>query len=103
LASWKEEQGISYRDGLVPVFGSVEGLPFLRFDRVLLPDQDKKAFILEIKKFSHQIVGKMSDKEYLARRSASGTMPRLNRVLEEFGIHHDEYVDPPDVLAAIEE
>jgi hypothetical protein len=58
---------------------------------------------LEIKKFSHQIVGKMSDKEYLAWRSASGTMPRLNRVLEEFGIHHDEYVVPPDVLATIEE
>jgi hypothetical protein len=30
-------------------------------------------------------------------------MPRVNRVLEEFGIHHKEYVVPPDVLAAIEE
>jgi hypothetical protein len=45
----------------------------------------------------------MSDKEYLAQRSASGTMPQLNRVLEEFGIHHEEYVVPPDVLATIEE
>jgi hypothetical protein len=30
-------------------------------------------------------------------------MPQLNRVLEEFGIHHEEYVVPPDVLAMIEE
>jgi hypothetical protein len=30
-------------------------------------------------------------------------MPRLNRVLEKFGIHHEEYVVPPDVLATIEE
>jgi hypothetical protein len=87
----------------VPVFGPVEGLPLPRFDRVLPPDQDKKAFILEIEECAHQIVGKMSDKEYLARRSASGTMPRLNRVLEEFGIHHEEYLVPPNVLATIEE
>jgi ABC-type Na+ efflux pump permease subunit len=30
-------------------------------------------------------------------------MSWLNRVLEEFGIHHEEYMVPPDVLAAIEE
>jgi hypothetical protein len=32
----------------VLVFGPAEGLPFPLFDRVLPPDQDKKAFILEV-------------------------------------------------------
>jgi hypothetical protein len=30
-------------------------------------------------------------------------MPRLNRVLEEIGIHHEEHEVPPEVLVAIEE
>jgi hypothetical protein len=30
-------------------------------------------------------------------------MPRLNRVLEELGIHHEEHEVPPEVLATIEE
>jgi hypothetical protein len=59
----------------VSVFGPTKGLPFPRFDRVPPPDQDKKAFILDIEECARQIVGKMSNKEYLARRSASGTMP----------------------------
>jgi hypothetical protein len=30
-------------------------------------------------------------------------MPRLNRVLEELGIHHEEHSVPPKVLATIKE
>jgi hypothetical protein len=30
-------------------------------------------------------------------------MPRLNRVLEELRIHHEEHSVPPEVLATIEE
>jgi hypothetical protein len=45
----------------------------------------------------------MSDKEYLARKSATSTMPWLNRVPKELGIHHEEYVVPPEVFASIEE
>jgi hypothetical protein len=48
------------------------------------------------------IIGAMSDKEYVAWRSESGTMSRLNRVFEELGIHHEEHVVPPKVLASIE-
>jgi hypothetical protein len=44
----------------------------------------------------------MSDKEYLTRRSESGTMPWLNQVFEELGIHHEKHVVPPKVLASIE-
>jgi hypothetical protein len=44
----------------------------------------------------------MSDKEYLAQRSELGSMPRLNQVFEELGIHHEEHVVPSKVLASIE-
>jgi hypothetical protein len=46
---------------------------------------------------AHQILSEMSDKEYLAHRAITGTMPHLNRVFEEFGIHHEEH----DVLAKV--
>jgi hypothetical protein len=45
----------------------------------------------------------MTDREYLARRSIGGTMPRPNRVFEELGIHHEEHKVPLKVLASIEE
>jgi hypothetical protein len=59
----------------VPMFGPAEGLPFLRFDRELPASKDKKAFVAEVKEGARQIVGKMTDKEYLARRVARGMMP----------------------------
>jgi hypothetical protein len=36
-----------------------------------------------------EIVGKITDKEYLARKATEGIMPWLNRVLEELDIHHE--------------
>jgi tRNA C32,U32 (ribose-2'-O)-methylase TrmJ len=86
----------------VPVFGLPEGVPFPRFGRVLLADQDRDALVAGVEEVTRAIVGAMSDKEYLTRRSESGTMPRLNRVFEELGIHHEEHVVPPKVLASIE-
>jgi hypothetical protein len=59
----------------VPVFGPAEGLPFPRFDRELPAGEDKKAFVAEVEEGARQIVGKMTDKEYLTRRAAEGTMP----------------------------
>jgi hypothetical protein len=50
-----------------------------------------------------QIIGKISDKEYLERRVSEGSIPRHNRVLKELGIHHEEHEVPPEVLATIEE
>jgi hypothetical protein len=44
-----------------------------------------------------EILGEMSDKEYLARKAIAGTMPCLNRVFEEFGIHHEEHDVPAKV------
>jgi hypothetical protein len=69
---------------------------------VLPLDQDRDALVTGVEEVTHAIVGSMSDKVYLARRSESGTMSRLNRVFEELGIHHEEHVVPSKVLASIE-
>jgi hypothetical protein len=104
LATWEQRmKAFTSRWSRFPCLVRRRGSLFPRFDWALPPDQDKDAFVLEIEEAACQIIGKMSDKEYLARRSVSGTMPRLNRVLEEFGIRHEEYVVPLDVLATIEE
>ena len=50
-----------------------------------------------------EILGEMSDREYLVRRAIAGTMPRLNRVFEEFGIHHEEHEVPTKVYKSIED
>jgi hypothetical protein len=69
---------------------------------VLPADQDHDALVVGVEEVTRAIVGAMSDKEYLTRSSKSGTMPWLNRVFEELGIHHEEHVVPPKVLASIE-
>ena len=51
---------------------------------------------------ARRIVGKISEKEYLQRISALGTMPRFNRIFEELGIEYNDYVIPPDVLLGLE-
>lgn len=45
----------------------------------------------------------MSNKEYLARRAIAGTMPHLNRVFKELGIHHEEHKVPSKVLKSLED
>ena len=45
----------------------------------------------------------MSDKKYLARRAIASMMPRLNRVFEEFGIHHEEHDVPVKVHKSLED
>jgi len=45
----------------------------------------------------------MSDKEYLACKAITGTMPCLNRVFEELGIHHEEHDVPAKVHRSLED
>lgn len=52
--------------------------------------------------FDSQVVGKISEKEYVLWKTTLGTMLRFNRVFEELGIKHDEYVVPPDMLLSLE-
>jgi hypothetical protein len=72
----------------VPVFGLPERVLFPRFGQVLPVDQDRDALVAGVEEVMQAIVGAMSDKEYLTQRSKSGTMPWLNWVFEELGIHH---------------
>jgi hypothetical protein len=51
----------------------------------------------------HEILNEMSDKEYLACRAIADTMPHLNRVFEEFGIHHKEHDVPVKVHKSLED
>ena len=86
----------------VPVFGPPEGLPFPRFGAGLPEDETNGSFLEHVEVSAWRIVGKISEKEYLQRRSALGTMPRFNRVFEELGIEYEDYVIPPDVLLGLE-
>lgn len=51
-------------------------------------------FVAAVEQEAREIVGDTSDREYVARRSAAGTMPRLNRVFEE--IQHTEHRIPAE-------
>ncbi|XP_021317600.1 uncharacterized abhydrolase domain-containing protein DDB_G0269086-like [Sorghum bicolor] len=86
----------------VPVFGPPEGLPFPRFGAGIPEDETKESFLDRVEVSARRIVGKISEKEYLQRRSALGTMPRFNRIFEELGIEYEDYVIPPDVLLGLE-
>jgi len=86
----------------VPVFGPSEGLPFPRFRARLPEGETKESFLDSVEVSARRIVGKISEKEYLQRKSTLGTMPRFNRVFEELGIEYNDYVIPPDVLLGLE-
>jgi hypothetical protein len=60
-------------------------------------------FIMIVEEEVREILGEMSDKEYLARRATAGTMPHLNCVFEEPGIHHEEHKVLPKVLKLLED
>jgi len=86
----------------VPVFGPPEGLPFPQFGAGLPEGETKESFLDRVEVSARRIVGKISEKEYLERKSALGTMPRFNRVFEELGIEYEDYVIPPDILLGLE-
>jgi hypothetical protein len=87
----------------VPVYGPTGGVPFPQFDHELPAIDDKKAFAAEVEEGARLIVRKISHREYLAQKVVGGTMPWLNRVLEELGIHHEEHEVPTEVLTTIEQ
>jgi low affinity Fe/Cu permease len=86
----------------MPIFGPTKEVPFPLFGIELKKGEDKKSFTAMVEDSAQEIVGKITDKEYLARKAARGIMPWLNRVLEELGIHHEEHKVPPEVLDMIE-
>jgi hypothetical protein len=50
----------------VLVYGPTSGVPFPRFHHELPTIEDKKAFTMEVEEGAQLIVGKISDREYLA-------------------------------------
>jgi hypothetical protein len=86
----------------MPIFGPAKGVPFSRFGTELKEGEDNKSFMAMVEDGAWEIVGKIIDREYLAWKATGGTMPLLNRVLEELGIHLEEHKVPLEVLAMIE-
>ena len=86
----------------VPVFSPPEGIPFPRFNKSLSEDETKESFLDRVEASARRIVGKISEKEYVQRKTTLGKMPRFNHVFEELGIKYNEYVVPSDVLLGLE-
>ena len=89
-------------DPLLPVFCPPEGIPFPRFGAGLLEGETKESFLDRVEASARRIVGKISEKEYVQRKTTLGTMPRFNRVFEELGVEYVEYAVPSDVLLGLE-
>jgi hypothetical protein len=68
----------------------------------LREDETKESFFDRVEALARRIVGKISKKEYVQWKTMLGTTPWFNRVFEELGIKHDEYVVPSDVLLSLE-
>ena len=62
-----------------------------------------KDFVCSVEEGAWEIVGDISDREFLTWRAVGGTMSRLNRVFAELGIHHEEDKVPSKVLKSNEE
>jgi len=65
------------------VFGEEVGVPFPRFNIEHAADETETEFFSYVEQETREILGDVSDHEYLARRLIGGTMPRLNHVFEE--------------------
>jgi hypothetical protein len=65
--------------------------------------ESPEEFASMVERGAWEVVGEITDKEYLAWRSVGSIMPQLNRVLEELGIHHEEHKVPLKVLKSIED
>jgi len=85
-----------------PVFGPPEGIPFPRFGRALPEGETKESFLERVEAYARSIMGKISKREFVQRQSVLGTIPWFNRVFEELGIKHEEYVIPSDVILSLE-
>ena len=59
----------------LPIFGEGVGVPFPRFNIARAEDETAEEFVVTVKEGACDILGKMSDKEYLARQALTGTMP----------------------------
>jgi hypothetical protein len=87
----------------LPVFGEDVGVLFPCFDIKLAEDETAEDFTAVVEWEAREILDEMSDEEYLAQRAIVGTMPCLNCVFDELGIHHEEHEVPAKVLKSLED
>jgi hypothetical protein len=87
----------------LPVYGKADGVPFTHFGIKLSEYETPEEFVARVEQEEREIVGDISNKEFLARRAITGTIPWLNQVFEELGIHHKEHKVPVKVLKSIED
>jgi hypothetical protein len=87
----------------LPIFGEGVGVPFPQFGLKPKASGATEKFVKSIEARAREILSEMSDKEYLARRAITGTMPHLNRVFDEIGVHHEEHEVPAKVLKSLED
>jgi hypothetical protein len=86
----------------LPVFGEGVSVPFPRFG-FEKEGRAAEKLVMSTEAGAHEILSEISNKEYLVRRAFAGTMPRLNRAFEEFGIHHEEHDVPTKVHKFLED
>jgi hypothetical protein len=87
----------------LPFFGNGVRVPFPRFGFQRKEGRVVEKFVKSMEVGAHEILNEMSDKEYLAHRAIASMMPHLNRVFEEFGIHHEEHDVPTKVHKSLED
>jgi hypothetical protein len=75
----------------LPVFGDGFGVLFPRFDVRQVEDMTADEYVGSIEEGAHDILGELSNKEYLVRRAIGVTMPHLNCVFEVIGMHQWEH------------
>jgi hypothetical protein len=86
----------------LPIYGEANRVSFPRFGIALSVNETPKDFVSSVEQEVWEIVGGITDKEFLAQRAIRGTMPRLNRMFEELGIQHEEHKVPTKVLKSLD-
>ena len=70
----------------LPIFGSTEGEFYPCFYLTHVEDETDEEFVSEVEQSASKILGEISEREYLSRRTISGTMPWLNWVFEDMKV-----------------
>jgi len=87
----------------LPVFGIAEGELCLCFYLTRAKDETDEEFVSEVEQSASKILGEISEREYLSRRTIGGTMPWLNWVFEEMKVKYGDHRVPEKVLKSIED
>ena len=62
----------------IPVYGPTKGVPFPRFGIELLEGESAEDFVSSMEEGAREIIGDISDREFLTWWAVGGTMPHLN-------------------------